>query len=280
MSHFRYRDLGDEALQRLAGEMAAGLPFPHVVIPDFISIPAEEVLAAFPDPDDPVWRHLTDAHEPHKMTVSDVDRMREPLASMTRELASPSFLRFLEQVTGISGLIPDPHLQGAGLHCTGPDGVTALHTDTHINERLRIFRRVNTLIYLNPQWQEAFGGCLGFYDPRDLSRPLRLIIPSWGTCVIFRSDERSVHGFTHPVSVGRLRRSIAAYYYTSVDAPDFGGGFLTNWLSPPARDQRGLHGLRRAGGVQTLLYRSLRLASKTFAHLAHRVRPRTFDRGR
>jgi hypothetical protein len=271
-SSMRFRDFGEAELAALAADFAAARPFPHVVIPDFVRLPPAQVLAAFPDPNDPGWHRHTDAYEAEKTSFGDLELMAEPLASMVRELNSTAYLRFLERVTGISGLLPDPYLQGAGLHCTGPGGVCAPHTDNHVNERLSIFRRVNTLLYLNPGWEEASGGCLELYSRQRSLAVGRTIVPSWGTCVIFQSDGHSIHGFSQPVAADRFRRAIAVYHYTSVGAAAFSGGSMTDFWHHDGP-------WRRTGGpvlvwqARMHLYRSLRLAAKAFAYLAHRTRP-------
>ena len=37
--------------------------------------------------------------------------------------------RFLEALTGIAALIPDPQFRGSGLHFVGPGGRLAVHAD-------------------------------------------------------------------------------------------------------------------------------------------------------
>lgn len=36
--------------------------------------------------------------------------------------SSSTFVDFLEELTGIGGLVPDPHFEGAGSHCTVQGG--------------------------------------------------------------------------------------------------------------------------------------------------------------
>ena len=45
---------------------------------------------------------------------------------MVAELSSGRFLRWLERVVGIEHLLPDPHLQGGGLHLTQAGGWLAV----------------------------------------------------------------------------------------------------------------------------------------------------------
>lgn len=275
MQHFRIGSYTTSEIEQLAAAFAAAHPFPHIVIPDVLRAPSEEILPHFPTPESPLWRRLAETYQPRKMTLSNIERIPAPFAAMLRELMEPAALDFFERVSGISRLLPDPYLDGGGLHCSDQGGAMAPHTDVHINHRLGIYKRVNILVYLNPGWEEADGGCLELFDDRDVHNPARTIVPRWGTMVIFRSDSHSVHGFTKPVAAnGRARRSLALYYYTAAAAPEFAGNELTHWRQHEAywaRDTAS-YVVRRA---RLGMYRALRLGAKTLAYLAHRAEPRT-----
>src|SRR5207253_9872662 len=120
------------------------------------------------------------------MFLPDILQSPEPLQSMLVELSSPSFLEFLEALTGIEALLPDPHLEGGGLHISGPGGILMPHTDFHWNQRIRCYRRLNVLLYLNESWKREWGGNLTLYDDAGARKPVSTIVPEWGTCVIFR----------------------------------------------------------------------------------------------
>lgn len=273
MNYWRFRAYGDEDVAALAGSFAAAQPFPHVVIPDFLCLEPTQVLPAFPAPNAPGWHLHLNAYEAEKATFSNLELMPEPLASMVRDLNSTAYLQFLERLTGIKGLMPDPYLQGAGLHSTGPGGVCAPHTDTQLNERLSIFRRVNTLVYLNPGWDHAAGGCLELYSGQRSLKLERTIVPSWGTCVIFESDGRAVHGFSRPVAGDHTRLAVAVYHYTSMGAEASGGRTMTHfWQHDEYWKLTGTPAVVRHARIQ--LYRSLRFAAKALSYLAYRAQPR------
>jgi len=44
-------------------------------------------------------------------------------------MKSSNFIRFLEQLTSISPIIPDPHYRGSGLHITASGGNLDIHAD-------------------------------------------------------------------------------------------------------------------------------------------------------
>jgi Rps23 Pro-64 3,4-dihydroxylase Tpa1-like proline 4-hydroxylase len=278
MRHFRIDSFSHAEIERLAAAFASAQPFPHLVIPDVLRAPPEEILASFPPLESPLWRELSEAYQPGKMTLSNIARIPEPLASMLHELMQPATLELLERISGIKRLLPDPYLDGGGLHCSRSGGVMAPHTDVHINDRLGLYKRMIVLVYLNPGWQEADGGCLELFDESDVRTPVKTVVPRWGTMVIFRSDAHSVHGFTQPIVAtgGRARRALASYYYTAADAPEYAGNELTHWRQDDAywaRDGASL--LMRHARLG--MYRALRLGSKTLAYLAYRASPRATD---
>ncbi len=263
-SFFRYRDFTDDEVQALRTEFSKAKPFPHLAISDFARMPPESVLEAFPEPEWDGWNRFEDAYQVSKRFCQDVDRMPALSAAMIHDLSSPAFLEFLETVTGIPRLLPDPYLEGAGLHLSGPGGVLTPHTDFHSYLRLNLYRRVNVLVYLTSEWLPEYGGCLELYE-KGSQTPARTIVPTWGTCVVFRTDDRSVHGFSKPIAEGRWRRSIALYYYTSDEAEDFSGDETTHWQA---------HGRHTPTGRARLwLYKFFLRGSRACSRLAHQVNP-------
>ena len=246
----------------LAARFARAKPFPHLVLRELLAIPPD-AARHFPDAS---WRHwipLTDGYQTGKATCSELHVIPQPWRALIEELSAARFLRFLETVTGIPKLLPDPHLEGGGLHLSGSGGHLRPHTDFHLYERLGLYRRVNVLVYLNPDWQPEHGGRLSLHEEDDLERST-LIDPTWGTCVIFATTDSSVHGIT-PVASTATRRSIALYYYTSEDTAEYGGDRSTHW-----RAHGDLGGLER---LRLLAYHACMRLSRAFSMLGHLVNP-------
>ena len=44
------------------------------------------------------------------------------LQAILAHMKSSAFVHFLERLSGITGLVPDPHNNGGGLHATKPAG--------------------------------------------------------------------------------------------------------------------------------------------------------------
>ncbi len=265
MGYFRFREYSPDVVKTLAAQFTAAKPFPHIVLDDVILTPPDPILEAFPNSDWDGWSKFQDPYQAAKMFCDHIEIIPDPLASMLHEMNSPSVLQFLEALTGTEKLIPDPYLKGGGLHCSGPGGVLAPHTDFHFHPDLDLYRRYNAIVYLNPDWDVSDGGSLELFEEGS-DEPEVTVPPAWGRCVIFSTDDRSVHGFTKPVrGDGRWRRSLALYYYTSTEAEKFSGDMSTYW-----RTHAKLNGGRRA---RLQLYKAFLFASRAFSSLAYRTNP-------
>jgi Rps23 Pro-64 3,4-dihydroxylase Tpa1-like proline 4-hydroxylase len=205
------RELG----RSLAQQYQNASPFPHIVIDEFIDGDVlRGVLADFPSSDhkqffDRDQERLKFQYQPHESSSGLV-------RNLFAELNSQAFLGFLEELTGIEGLISDPHFEGGGLHETKRGGHLGVHADFNIHGRLKVERKLNLLVYLNEEWEDDYGGQLELWD-RQMKECVVRVKPLFGRAVIFNTALDSYHGHPDPLNCPpeRSRRSIATYYYTA-----------------------------------------------------------------
>jgi hypothetical protein len=192
-------------------------PFPHVVIDDFL--PEEDldlVLEEFLEAPDHGWYRFENPRE-KKLA----ERRETSFGPFTRHVLaakfnSAVFIEFLESLTGIEGLVPDPHYEGGGLHQIVPGGFLKVHADFNWHKQLKLDRRLNILVYLNRDWKEEYGGHLELWN-RDMTRCEQRILPIFNRCVIFSTTDFSYHGHPEPLKCpdGMTRKSLALYYYSN-----------------------------------------------------------------
>jgi Rps23 Pro-64 3,4-dihydroxylase Tpa1-like proline 4-hydroxylase len=125
-------------------------------------------------------------------------------------------LGFLQELTGIEGLIPDPYFIGGGLHQIMPGGFLEVHADFNRHTKLKLDRRLNVLLYLNHDWKEEYGGHFELWN-KDMSAMVHKILPLFNRMAMFSTTSTSFHGNPTPVACppGGSRKSIAVYYYTN-----------------------------------------------------------------
>lgn len=144
----------------------------------------------------------------------------ERLPDYTRRLFyalnSRPVLAFVEKLTGIDGLIPDPYFAGGGVHVVANGGHLDIHADFNHHAKLNLERRVNLLIYLNRDWQEDYGGSFEVWND-DMTQKVEGFVPVFNRMCMFSTSSHSWHGNPEPVNHpnGEPRMSLALYYYTA-----------------------------------------------------------------
>lgn len=196
-------------------------PFPSIYIDNFLPEQVlEGVLGEFPDPQQIKWTEFHDHNQNKKLASEEDTNMGNNTRQLISQLNSSSFLKFLETLTGIEGLIPDPHLRGGGLHQIVRGGHLGVHADFNWYEKLKLYRRVNVLIYLNKDWKEEYGGHLELWD-KEMTKSEAKILPIFNRFAAFSTTNTSYHGHPEPLNCpeGRTRKSLAMYYYTREAPP-------------------------------------------------------------
>lgn len=189
--------------------LALAVPFPQSQLDGVVAEEVlTEVLLEFPDVEAD-WRLVETPGKSHRKQIT---RSAEHLGPVTRylvgHLQSSAFLSFLEELTGIPRLIPDPHLTSGGLHQIAPGGFLGLHTDYFWEERLRLYRRINLILYLNRGWKEEYAGHLELWD--DTLTSCTRILPVWNRMLILPIGPTTHHGFPTPIAcpAGTTRKSL------------------------------------------------------------------------
>jgi Rps23 Pro-64 3,4-dihydroxylase Tpa1-like proline 4-hydroxylase len=195
-------------------------PFPHVIIDNFFPVEiADRLEKDFPDYQNDFWFRHTDVirgkARTEKLASNDLSKMPESIREILEYFNSEAFLKILEQMTSIEGLIPDPEYHGGGMHLIRPGGFLEIHADFNVHDKLLLDRRLNLLLYLNKDWKEEYKGHLELWD-QSMSRCVQKVLPLFNRCVIFSTTSDSFHG--HPEKLTcppeMSRKSLALYYYT------------------------------------------------------------------
>lgn len=240
--------LTDQVTQRLdqlaaqySEQYQSNDPFPHIVIDDFLPASVlEAVLHGFPDPERLKWIKHNNPDE-KKLAFNAVEK----LPSVTRDtlyfLNSAVVLQFLERLTGIKDLLPDPYYLGGGLHQIVPGGHLEVHADFN-KHRTGLDRRLNLLIYLNQNWKEEYGGHLELWDT-SMKGCVKKVLPVFNRCVVFSTTDFSYHGHPTPLTCppGQTRKSMALYYYTlGRPAEEVSGAHSTLFQTRPGAETKNL----------------------------------------
>jgi hypothetical protein len=195
-------------------------PFKHLVIDNFlVGEQAQILLENFPS-FNPQKAISELGKVGGKAVNEDLIGLGGVYQQFGRYVQAQEFLELISQLTGIDNLIPDPSFYGGGTHENLQGQELDPHIDFNLDERHWYHRRLNLLIYLNPQWQADWGGNLELHsNPRQPEEnKIKSFVPIFNRCLIFETNEHSWHGFSQinlPENQRHLsRKSLSIYLYT------------------------------------------------------------------
>lgn len=195
-------------------------PFRHVMIENFFEPAfAARLLEEFPSFDKKLSINES-GHTSGKAVNTNIRAISPAYQELYELLGSHPFLDFVSRLSGIPDLLLDPKMFGGGTHENLHGQDLDPHVDFNYDEARQLHRRLNLIVYMNPEWRSEWGGALEIHsNPR---RPdenqIHSFDPLFNRCVMFETNEYSWHGFPkidQPEDQRHLsRKSISIYLYT------------------------------------------------------------------
>lgn len=222
-------------------------PFQHLAIDNFLPTElANSCLESFPNLKDGEWdqSHDTDIEIKYRSRWKSEFDIPDHIIDVVRIMNSAPFLTAMSEKFDIPKIIPDPYFAGGGLNVSVTGGLLDAHVDGNYHDPTGLNRRLNALIYLNPEWQPEWGGEFGIYNSTGKDC-LKKIAPLHNRLVIFDTHDYSFHGFPDAINFpdDQPRRSIILYYYTKAPRPEhqtrIDQPHSALWVKRDLKDKRG-----------------------------------------
>ena len=193
-------------------------PFNHVVIDNFFTDEvARNIFKDMPGYDSELDATYDNAIE-KKRTVQNWTKFSKNIYTAMTELVSQKFTENLRYMTDETDLVADFGLHGGGIHLHQSGDYLNVHLDYDIHPKLDMKRKLNIIVYLNPNWKEEWGGNLGMWSHDDTTgQPkelIRSVAPLFNRALVFDTTQNSWHGVTEGINApeGEYRKSLALYY--------------------------------------------------------------------
>jgi len=212
-------------------------PFDHCVIDDFFLPDVAKLLEKdFPDYDEKSLYLYNNPLE-IKKTSNNWNAFPSLTYSVFSLLNSKKFIDFISTFLCMkTQLYSDPGLNGGGWHMHKRGGKLNTHLDYSMHPKLNLQRKFNIIIYLNSEWDVAWGGELGLWGGGSEEFPgelVKSVMPNFNRAIIFDTTQNSWHGLPSPLKCpdNQYRKSIAVYYLCEPDNGSLRGKAL---FSPTA----------------------------------------------
>lgn len=193
---------------------AAAKPTRHVAIDDLLPPDiARDFYPCFPAGEQ--MRRLSSFRE-RKYTFKQLDQVPTQLKDITLAIQSPEVVGAVERITRIPRQVPDARLYAGGITLMAKGDFLNPHIDNSHDSDRRLYRTLNLLYYVTPDWRAEYGGSLELWD-QAVRNPT--VIPSrFNRLVIMETNPRSWHSVNPVRHEGR--RCCVSNYYFSQQSPE------------------------------------------------------------
>jgi len=119
-------------------------------------------------------------------------------------------------ITGLTGLTADASLYGSGISQMGEGDFLLPHLDNSHDGDGKLYRVLNLLYYITPDWPADEGGNLELWDKPMKTR--KEIHSKFNRLVLMETHTESVHSVTKVTRPGGMRACISNYYFSAQPA--------------------------------------------------------------
>lgn len=187
----------------------------HLIIDNFLPNDfATAIYDAFPRNADGFFDKNTFREK--KKTLATLDDRPEILSTITYGMQHPSVVNKVASLLGFKDIIPDPTLYAGGLSMMFKDDFLNPHIDNSHDGARNLYRRLNMLYYVSPDWALENGGNFELWDEK--VKIQKTITSKFNRLVVMETNKNSWHSVS-PVKV-ELPRCCVSNYYFSKTSPD------------------------------------------------------------
>lgn len=148
----------------------------------------------------------------HKFTANNLSVLASIMEESTFAFQDPRVVTMVRDVTGIEEMQGDPNLYAGGLSLMQHRHFLLPHLDNSHDKDRQLYRVLNLLYYVTPNWQQGAGGNLELWDDGPQGSP-REIVSAFNRLVLMVTHQTSWHS-VNQVRAHRGRACISNYYFS------------------------------------------------------------------
>ncbi|KAF2393160.1 2OG-Fe(II) oxygenase [Pseudomonas frederiksbergensis] len=200
-----------------------------------------------------------------KKTLTDLSDYPQILSAITYAMQHHSVVSKVAQLVGMHDIVPDPSLYAGGLSMMFKDDFLNPHIDNSHDGARNLYRRLNLLYYVSPNWGVENGGNFELWD-HDVKKQ-KTIASLFNRLVVMDTNKYSWHSVSG-VLAEKPRCCVSNYYFSETSPDDHEYFHVTSFSGRPEEPGRRLLGivdnnLRNAISKVLRVGRGTKLVNKT-----------------
>jgi Rps23 Pro-64 3,4-dihydroxylase Tpa1-like proline 4-hydroxylase len=196
---------------------------------------ALEICNAFPDKSAMM---LKKSLRENKHVAAQMNQYAPILEEIVYAFQEPGVLNEVAEITGIQGMVPDEKLYAGGISLMAKENFLNPHLDNSHDIKREMYRVLNLLYYVTPNWGHEHGGNLELWDDGPKGSP-REITSHFNRLALMATHKNSWHSVSE-VKVDRSRCCISNYYFSPKPLEDHEYFHVTSFRGRPEQPVRDL----------------------------------------
>lgn len=188
---------------------------------------AKECFSSLPDPNKLMLR---DTIKEHKHVGIDLDDYEPIVGDMLLAFHGDAVVKVVSEITGIKDLLADESLYGSGISMMLKNDFLLPHLDNSHDGDGNLYRVLNTLYYITPNWPENTGGNLELWD--DSMKQHKEIHSRFNRLVVMETNTHSIHSVNKVTGPG-TRACVSNYYFSAKPVEDHSYIHKTTFFARP-----------------------------------------------
>ena len=187
----------------------------HFVVDNLLPLEtAHAIYAAFPRNAEGFFDRASFREK--KKTLTDLSGYPGILAAVTYAMQRPEVVAKVAQLVGFDHIEPDPSLYAGGLSMMFKGDFLNPHIDNSHGADRELYRRLNLLYYVAPDWSLEHGGNFELWNEGVTQQ--KTVVSSFNRLVVMETNKASWHSVSGVVS-DAVRCCVSNYYF-SKQSPD------------------------------------------------------------
>lgn len=189
---------------------------------------AMEIYQAFPKPEQ-MGEHRSIRE--YKKVAAQMNLYNPLLEEIIYAFQDERVVRLVEEITGIPEMNPDDHLYAGGISLMTKGNFLNPHLDnSHDNDR-KLYRVLNLLYYVSPDWKLENGGNLELWD-KGTDHDQRTIVSAFNRLALMITNKSSMHSVSK-VTADASRCCVSNYYFSPHSAEGSSYFHVTSFYGRP-----------------------------------------------
>lgn len=172
---------------------------------------ARHIFTVYPSPDAMMLRkNLREV----KYVAAQANLFDPILQEVIFAFHDPRLVELFCGITGIPGMAPDDRLYAGGISLMSNSHFLNPHLDNSHDRDRKLYRVLNLLYYVTPDWTQESGGNLELWDDGRKSGP-RELVSRFNRLVVMETNRSSWHSVNKVCATHAPRCCISNYYFSA-----------------------------------------------------------------